>query len=44
MFSFPKMLKVFKDQQMQDDFEKNGFTVAPFYTPQEVAELNKLYY
>jgi Phytanoyl-CoA dioxygenase (PhyH) len=44
MFSFPKMLKVFKDQQMQDEFEKNGFVVAPFYTADEIAELNNLYY
>lgn len=44
MFTFPKMLRVFRNQQMQDDFEKNGFVVAPFYTPEEVNNLNKIYY
>lgn len=44
MFTFSKMLKVFRDDSMQDSFEKNGFVVVPFYTPEEVKELTELYY
>lgn len=44
MFSFPKMLKVFRDQALQDAFEKDGFVVVPFYTEAEVKELTELYY
>ena len=44
MFSFPKMLKVFRDQALQDAFEKDGFVVVPFYTENEVKELTELYY
>ncbi len=44
MFSFPKMLKVFKDQKLQDSFEKDGFVVVPFYEPGEIEELTELYY
>ncbi len=44
MFSFPKMLKVFRDQALQDAFEKDGFVVVPFYTDGEIKELTDLYY
>jgi len=44
MFSFPKMLKVFREQSLQDAFEKDGFVVVPFYTEAEVKELTELYY
>jgi hypothetical protein len=44
MFSFPKMLKVFKDQSVQDAFEKDGFVVIPFYNEAEIKELTDLYY
>jgi hypothetical protein len=44
MFIFPKMLKMFRDQALQDAFEKNGFVVVPFYTEQEIQELKELYY
>lgn len=44
MFQFPKMLKVFRDQALQDAFEKDGFVVVPFYTEDEVKELTGLYY
>lgn len=44
MFSFPKMLKVFKDQALQDAFERDGFVVVPFYTESEVKELTELYH
>lgn len=43
MFSFSKMLKVFRDDSLQDSFEKNGFVIAPFYTKEEVRELTDLY-
>lgn len=45
MFSFPdKMLKVFKDNKHQEEFEKNGFIVLPFYNEEEIKELEALYY
>lgn len=45
MFQFPeKMLKVFKDDKHQQEFEKNGFVILPFYTPDEIAELEALYH
>lgn len=43
MFSFPKMLKVFRSDELQQSFEKNGYVVVPFYTPEEVQELTALY-
>lgn len=44
MFSFPeKMKRVFKDPEMQRLFEEQGYVVVPFYTEDEIAELNKLY-
>lgn len=45
MFSFPdKMLPVFRDENHQREFEKNGFVVLPFYTEQEIQGLEELYY
>jgi hypothetical protein len=44
MFSFPSMLKMFRDPSLQESFEKNGFVVVPFYSEEEVAELKQLYY
>lgn len=45
MFNFPKqMLQVFKEQETQLSFEKNGFVILPFYTPEEIKELNELYH
>ena len=38
------MLKVFRDEALQDAFEKDGFVVVPFYTENEVKELTELYY
>lgn len=43
MFAFSKMLKVFRDDEMQKSFEKNGFAVAPFYHSGEVEQLRDLY-
>jgi hypothetical protein len=45
MFQFPdKMLKVFRDEKHQNDFEKNGFIILPFYTQEEIKELEEVYY
>lgn len=45
MFTFPdKMLKVFKDEEIQTSFEKNGYVILPFYTPEEIKELEEVYY
>lgn len=44
MFDFPnKMKRVFKDPEMQQTFEGQGFVTVQFYTHEEVEELNKLY-
>ncbi len=45
MFQFPdKMLRVFRDENTQSEFEKNGFVILPFYNHEEVKELNALYH
>lgn len=44
MFKFPKMLPVFKDSQLQAEFEENGYVIIPFYTPAEIERLTKLYH
>ncbi len=45
MFQFPKqMLQVFKERETQQLFEKNGYVILPFYTPDEIKELNDLYH
>jgi ectoine hydroxylase-related dioxygenase (phytanoyl-CoA dioxygenase family) len=45
MFQFPsKMMRVFKDEQMQAAFERDGYVIVDFYTKAEVAELEQLYY
>ena len=38
------MKKVFRDQAMQDEFEKNGFVIVDFYTPEEIEEVKELYH
>lgn len=41
---FKTMKKVFKDPALQAAFEKDGYVIIPhFYTPEEMAELEKLY-
>ena len=37
------MLKMFREQAMQDAFERDGFVVVPFYTQEEILELTELY-
>ncbi|MFN8287517.1 MAG: phytanoyl-CoA dioxygenase family protein [Chitinophagales bacterium] len=45
MFSFPdKMKRVFADEAMQQQFEKNGYVVVDFYNAAQVKELNELYH
>lgn len=45
MFKFPdKMLKVFKDAEIQAKFEKDGYVILPFYSAEEVEELTALYH
>lgn len=45
MFQFPeKMLRVFKDEIHQNEFEKNGYIILPFYNKDEMEALKKLYY
>lgn len=45
MFEFPKnMMRVFQNEEHQALFEKNGYIILPFYTPEEIKELEELYY
>jgi len=45
MFQFPeKMMRVFRDPQLQESFEKNGYVIVDFYTPEEVKAAEDLYY
>lgn len=44
MFQFPdKMLKVFKDDQLQASFEENGYVIVPFYQEDDMNELEACY-
>lgn len=44
MFQFPdKMKVVFKENQHQEDFEKNGYLALPFFNKAEIEELTELY-
>lgn len=45
MFQFPnKMLKVFKDPEIQKSFEENGYVILPFYEEEDIKELEACYY
>ncbi len=45
MFSFPdKMLRVFRDEKLQEQFEREGFVVVDFYGKNQIDELEKLYH
>lgn len=45
MFTFPnQMLRVFKSEEIQHQFEQDGYVVLPFYEPEEIAELTALYH
>ncbi|MGB0918762.1 MAG: phytanoyl-CoA dioxygenase family protein, partial [Flavobacteriales bacterium] len=37
------MKRVFKDPEMQKQFEEQGYVTVQFYTPEEIESLNKLY-
>ena len=43
MFEFPQMKKVFRDEQHQAQFERDGYLILPFYTHEEIEELKQLY-
>lgn len=44
MFYFPdKMLKVFKDDQLQASFEENGYVIVPFYQQEDIKTLETCY-
>lgn len=44
MFNFPdKMLKVFKDEQLQASFEENGYVIVPFYQAEDIRILDECY-
>lgn len=44
MFEFPKQMKrVFRDEKIQAEFERNGFVRLPFYNQEEILYLNGLY-
>lgn len=45
MFQFPdKMLKVFKDDEIQSQFERDGYVILPFYNQEEIDSLTELYH
>ncbi len=45
MFEFPeKMKRVFKDSALQEEFEREGFIIVDFYSPEEIREATDLYY
>ena len=45
MFQFPdKMLRVFSDEKLQEQFEREGFVVVNFYDKNQIKELEKLYH
>ena len=45
MFQFPdKMLKVFKDDEIQSQFERDGYVILPFYNQEEIDSLTQLYH
>lgn len=44
MFQFPpRMKKVFRDEGLQQRFEKNGYVILPFYNDAEIRYLLELY-
>lgn len=44
MFQFPKQMKrVFKNENLQKEFEENGFVIVDFYTKEEINYLLNLY-
>lgn len=44
MFEFKKMKKVFKDEQMQETFEREGFIVVDFYNSEQIEKVINLYH
>jgi hypothetical protein len=44
MYEFSKMKRVFRDPELQDKFEKDGYVIVDFYSPEEVQTATDLYY
>lgn len=45
MFQFPeKMKRVFQSEEHQEQFERDGYIILPFYTAEEIEELTALYH
>ena len=45
MFQFPeKMKRVFREEAHQEQFERDGYIILPFYTTEEIEELTALYH
>lgn len=44
MFDFAPMKRIFKDLTLQEEFEREGFIVVDFYTPEQIEEINTLYH
>jgi len=44
MYEFPVMKKVFKSDDLQAAFEKNGYVIVDFYNEEEVKAAEALYY
>lgn len=45
MFKFPdKMMRVFRDEKLQEQFEREGYVIVDFYTPEQCLELEQLYH
>lgn len=42
-FQFPKMLPVFRDDQMQEAFERDGYVVVEFYNEEELDRIRIAY-
>ncbi len=43
MYEFPKMTKVFRDIAHQEQFERDGYIILPFYNAEEISALLSLY-
>jgi ectoine hydroxylase-related dioxygenase (phytanoyl-CoA dioxygenase family) len=43
MFVFPKMKRVFRNESHQEQFERDGYIILPFYNAEEIAQLKQLY-
>jgi hypothetical protein len=44
MYEFPEIRNVFKSDELQAEFQKNGYVIVDFYTPEEIKEAEDLYF